>query len=171
MRFQGHAIECRINAEDPERGFLPSSGRIVSLRLPQGPGVRNDVGFLQGSDVTFHYDPMLGKLIVWGENREEAIARILRALHEYRIAGVKTNISFHLWLLAHPRFRAGAIDTGFIEEEYRRDEIVREREETTAIVAAAFAAYRAGSSRAEETGAPVSAWRLLGRPGAGGGRG
>jgi acetyl-CoA carboxylase biotin carboxylase subunit len=170
VRFQGHAIECRINAEDPERGFLPSAGRIVSLQLPQGPGVRNDVGILQGSVVTSHYDPMLGKLIVWGENREEAIARALRALHEYRIAGVRTNIPFHLWLLAHPRFRAGAIDTGFIEEEYRHDEIAREREETTAIVAATFAAYRAGFSRTEETGAPVSTWRLLGRPGAGGGR-
>ena len=172
VRFQGHAIECRINAEDPEHGFLPSAGQIVSLQLPQGPGVRNDVGFLRGSEITSHYDPMLGKLIVWGENREEAIARTLRALHEYRIAGIKTNIPFHLWLLAHPRFRAGAIDTGFLEDEYRRDEVAREREETTAIVAAALAAYRAGARERPSKARPAgSGWRMHARPGWGGRQG
>jgi acetyl-CoA carboxylase biotin carboxylase subunit len=169
VRFQGHAIECRINAEDPERAFLPSSGRIVSAHLPQGPGVRNDVGFLRGTEVTSHYDPLLGKMIVWGENRGEAIARALRALHEYRIAGVRTNIPFHLWLLAHPRFRGGSIDTGFIEDEYHRDDLAREREETTAIVAAALADYRAGATRIEQGGPPASGWKMLGRPGLHGG--
>jgi acetyl-CoA carboxylase, biotin carboxylase subunit len=172
VRFQGHAIECRINAEDPERGFIPSIGRIVSANLPQGPGIRNDVGFHAGTEVTSHYDPLLGKLIAWGENREEAITRCLRALHEYRIAGVKTNIPFHRWLLSHPRFVRGEIDTGFLEEEYRPEELLREREETTAIVAAAFAAYRrsAGArASAMPPAPPRSAWKDAGRPGASGG--
>ena len=169
IRFRGHAIECRINAEDPERGFIPSTGRIAAAHLPEGPGVRNDVGFIEGTEVTPHYDPLLGKLIVWGENRPEAIARALRALHEYRIAGVKTNIPFHRWLLAHPRFARGDIDTGFLEEEYRVDDVTREKEETTAILAAAFAAYR---SVARGAPAPPSAarssWKEGGRPSAGG---
>lgn len=162
---QGHAIECRINAEDPERGFVPSVGRIDSIHLPQGPGVRNDVGFVRGMEITPHYDSMLGKLIVWGEDREMAVRRALRALHEYRIAGVKTNIPFHRWLLAHPRFRSGSVDTAFLEEEFGPDATPREENETTAIVAAALAAYR-GSSRAVPAGAETpSAWKLLGRPG------
>ncbi|MFB3908423.1 MAG: acetyl/propionyl/methylcrotonyl-CoA carboxylase subunit alpha [Candidatus Eisenbacteria bacterium] len=176
IRMHGHAIECRINAEDPERGFLPSSGRIVALRLPEGPGVRNDVGFRAGGMVTGHYDPMVGKLIVWGESRAEAIARGLRALHEYRIAGIRTNIPFHLWLLAHPLFQAGETDTGFLERHLRRDEIAREREEISAVVAAAVAAYRrqgrlhdrAGAAGTEPQPASGSSWKWIGRPGAGG---
>jgi len=168
VSWQGHAIECRINAEDPEHGFVPSGGRILAVHLPEGPGVRNDVGILPGMEITSHYDPLLGKLIVWGENREEAAARCLRALHEYRIAGVKTNLSFQRWLLAHPRFLRGETDTGFLETEYRRDEIAGEWEETTAVVAAALVAYRSGGRGREEIQERGSAWRDSGRPSAGG---
>ena len=171
IRWRGHAIECRINAEDPERGFVPSIGRIAAVHLPEGPGVRNDVGFMAGSEVTAHYDPLLGKLIVWAENREEAIARALRALHEYRIAGVQTNIPFHRWLLTHPRFSRGETDTGFLEDEYRPDEVARDREEVTAIVAAAWAAYHASPARSDlRPAGGASAWLRSGRPGAAGGR-
>jgi acetyl-CoA carboxylase biotin carboxylase subunit len=170
IRWRGHAIECRINAEDPERGFVPSTGRIVALHLPQGPGLRNDVGVMVGSEVTAHYDSLLGKLIVWAENREEAIARALRALREYRVAGVQTNLPFHRWLLTHPRFARGETDTGFLEEEYRPGELMRDREEVTAVVAAAWAAYHAGPARSEARPAAAdTAWRRAGRPGAGGG--
>ncbi len=168
IKWQGHAIECRINAEDPEQGFVPSGGRIVALRLPEGPGVRNDVGVDAGIEITPHYDPLLGKLIVWGENREEAAARCLRALHEYRIAGVKTNLPFHRWLLANPRFLRGETDTGFLESEYRRDELYGEWEETTAVVAAALAAYRSSGRTPPGGGRARSAWKDAGRPGMGG---
>jgi acetyl-CoA carboxylase, biotin carboxylase subunit len=168
IKWQGHAIECRINAEDPEQGFVPSGGRIVSLRLPEGPGVRNDIGVDTGSEITPHYDPMLGKLIVWGENREEAAARCLRALHEYRIAGVKTNLSFHRWLLANPRFLRGETDTGFLESEYRRDELSGEWEETTAVVAAALVAYRSAGRQRSAAADARSTWKDAGRPGMGG---
>jgi acetyl/propionyl-CoA carboxylase alpha subunit len=171
IRWRGHAIECRINAEDPGHGFVPSIGRIVALHLPEGPGVRNDVGIMVGSEVTAHYDPLLGKLIVWAENREEAIARALRALREYRIVGVQTNLPFHRWLLTHPRFARGETDTGFLEEEYRPDELTRDREEVTAIVAAAWAAYHAAPARPDGRQAGgTSAWRQSGRPGAAGGQ-
>ena len=169
ISWRGHAIECRINAEDPERGFIPSTGRIEGLHLPEGAGVRNDVGIIGGTEVTPHYDPMMGKLIVWGEDRNMAIARSLRSLHEYRIGGVRTNIPFHVWLLSHPRFVAGEIDTAFIEEEYRPDEIARGNAETTAVVAAALAAFRTQPTfEAATTTQTGSAWKFLGRPGAGG---
>ncbi len=163
--WEGHAIECRINAEDPEQGFIPSGGRIVAVRLPEGPGVRNDVGIDAGIEITPHYDPLLGKLIVWGENRAEAAARCLRALHEYRIAGIKTNIPFHRWILAHPRFLRGETDTGFLESEFRREELSGKWEETTAVVAAAIAAYHAERSKPVGAGRARSAWKDAGRPG------
>jgi acetyl/propionyl-CoA carboxylase alpha subunit len=167
ITWRGHAIECRINAED-RAGFVPSGGRIVSMSLPQGPGIRNDVGIAMGTEVTSHYDPLLGKLIVWGENRDEAAARCLRALHEYRIAGVKTNIPFHRWLLAHPRFLRGETDTAFLESEHRREEMAGDWEEATAVVAAAVAAYREGAGARRVPQPDRSAWKDSGRPGAGG---
>ncbi len=164
-RLRGHALECRINAEDPEKGFVPSVGRIDSIHLPQGPGIRNDVGFVRGMRITPHYDPLIGKLIVWGEDREMAIRRAQRALHEYRIAGVRTNILFHRWLLAHPRFRNADLDTGFLEEEFGPGSIPQAENETTAIIAAALAAYR-GSARDPRIEAPAapSPWKTLARP-------
>ncbi len=103
--MQGHAIECRINAEDPAAGFLPSPGTITFYREPAGPGVRVDSGVDEGSEISPLYDPMIAKLIVRGADREDAIGRMLRALSEYRIGGVKTLIGFHRALLSHPCFR------------------------------------------------------------------
>jgi acetyl-CoA carboxylase biotin carboxylase subunit len=114
----GHAIECRIYAEDAEHDFMPCPGKIEGLRLPEGLGVRNDCGVYEGAEVSIYYDPMIAKLIVWGENRVEAILRMRRALREYQVRGIKTNISFHQWILRHPRFMAGNFSTGFIDEEY-----------------------------------------------------
>jgi acetyl-CoA/propionyl-CoA carboxylase biotin carboxyl carrier protein len=115
IRLQGHAIECRINAEDPSAGFLPSPGTITVYREPSGPGVRIDSGVGAGSVVSPLYDPMIAKLIVRGADRDDAIGRMLRALGEYRIGGVKTLIGFHKALLSHPCFRAGETCHGVVE--------------------------------------------------------
>jgi acetyl-CoA carboxylase biotin carboxylase subunit len=127
----GHAIECRIYAEDPENDFMPFPGKIEGLRLPEGLGVRNDCGVYEGAEVPIHYDPMIAKLIVWGENRVEAILRMRRALREYQVRGIKTNLPFHQWILRHPRFMAGDFDTSFVDEEYRwvgREELYPHKE-------------------------------------------
>jgi acetyl-CoA carboxylase biotin carboxylase subunit len=113
---RGHAIECRIIAEDPERNFMPSPGTIRALRAPSGPGVRYDGGVYGGFTVPVHYDPMLAKLITWGRDRGEAAARMARALDELRIDGVKTSIAFHRRVMTHPAFLAGELHTGFLAE-------------------------------------------------------
>jgi acetyl/propionyl-CoA carboxylase alpha subunit len=112
----GHAIECRIVAEDPARGFMPAPGLIRALRGPSGPGVRYDGGVYGGFTVPMHYDPMLAKLITWGGDRNEAAARMTRALDELRVDGVKTSIAFHRRVMTHPAFLAGDLHTGFLAE-------------------------------------------------------
>ena len=113
--FRGHAIECRINAEDPARNFMPSTGQITSFHVPGGYGVRVDSHVYAQYVVTPYYDSMLAKLIVWGRNREEAITRSERALEEYIIEGVKTTIPFHSFMLKHPTFREGQANINFVE--------------------------------------------------------
>ncbi len=119
ISWRGHAVECRIYAEDPFQGFRPSPGLIRGLRLPDGPGVRNDCGIVAGYTVPLDYDPMLAKLITWGETREIALARLKGALDEYRVEGISTSIPFFHALLEHPRFIAADYDTHFIEEVFR----------------------------------------------------
>jgi acetyl-CoA carboxylase biotin carboxylase subunit len=111
----GHAIECRITSEDPANGFLPSTGTIRVLELPAGPGVRWDGGIAEGYDVSLFYDPLLGKLIVHGEDRAAAIERMRRALHELRVVGVETSAAFHRRVMTEPDFRAGRIDIRYLE--------------------------------------------------------
>jgi acetyl-CoA/propionyl-CoA carboxylase biotin carboxyl carrier protein len=115
VRFSGHAIECRINAEDPANGFLPSPGAITRYVEPAGPGVRVDSGVREGSEVVGLYDPLVAKLCVWGRDREQARARMLRALEEYVIEGVTTLVGFHRGLLAHPCFVEGTTCRGVVE--------------------------------------------------------
>jgi len=115
LAARGHAIECRVYAEDPERGFAPSPGTITRLRLPEGPGVRNDVGIEEGSVVPIDYDPMLGKLVARGRDRAEAIERLARALDEYEIAGVETALPLFRELVRDPDFRAGRIHTQWLD--------------------------------------------------------
>ena len=114
---RGHAIECRIYAEDPAQGFIPQAGPILLYREPQGPGIRVDSGVKAGSEVSVHYDPMLSKLIVHASNREEARRRAINALREYAVLGIRTNIPFLLQILEHPQFVGAAIDTGFLDRE------------------------------------------------------
>jgi acetyl-CoA carboxylase biotin carboxylase subunit len=118
IRFNGAAIECRINAEDPYNGFMPSTGKITHSLLPTGPGIRVDTGVYPGFEITPYYDPMISKLIVWGETRAQAILRMRRALEEYRIVGVRTNIPFHQTLMDSHRFMGGQYDTRFVEERF-----------------------------------------------------
>jgi acetyl-CoA carboxylase biotin carboxylase subunit len=116
IKFNGHAIECRINAEDSERNFLPSPGRVDAYIAPGGPGVRIDSHCYPGYSIPPFYDSLMGKLIVWGKNRDEAIDRMLRALDEYAITGVKTTIPFHQKVLNHAVFQQGEVSTDFIEK-------------------------------------------------------
>ncbi len=112
---RGHAIECRVYAEDPAAGFLPSPGRIVALRVPAGPGVRDDSGVYEGWNVPVEYDPLISKLIVWAGSRTEAIQRMRRALSEYKVLGIETTLPFFERALRHPAFEAGDIDTSFVD--------------------------------------------------------
>lgn len=114
IRWEGSAIECRVYAEDPERNFLPSPGRITRLRTPSGPGVRDDSGVYEGWEVPLFYDPMISKLATWGATRDEAIARMQRALGEYHVGGIRTTIPFFQAVLKDEEFRRGEIDTGYI---------------------------------------------------------
>jgi len=138
IHFNGHAIECRINAEDPYNGFLPSTGRITHSLLPTGPGIRVDTGVYPGFEITPYYDPMIGKLIVWGETRAQAILRMRRALEEYRIVGVRTNIPFHQTMMDSHRFMGGQYDTRFVEERFSM-EAAEEGKKSFDDIAAIFA--------------------------------
>jgi acetyl/propionyl-CoA carboxylase alpha subunit len=122
INISGAAIECRINAEDPYDNYLPSTGLITHCILPTGPGVRVDTGVYPGFEITPYYDPMIAKLIVWGETRGQAILRMRRALEEYRIVGVRTNIPFHQTMMDSHRFMAGQYDTRFVEERFSLEE-------------------------------------------------
>jgi acetyl-CoA carboxylase, biotin carboxylase subunit len=113
---RGHAIECRIYAEDPDTQFLPSPGRILALQTPAGPGIRNDGAVAAGLDVPIDYDPLLSKLNAWAEDRPRAIARMRRALGEYVVSGIRTTIPFFLWLLDQPEFAEGRFHTASLDE-------------------------------------------------------
>jgi acetyl-CoA carboxylase biotin carboxylase subunit len=136
VRVNGCAIECRINAEDPYNGFLPSIGTVDDITLPTGPGVRVDTGIYEGFQITPHYDPLVSKLICWGETRAEALLRMRRALEEYRIMGIKTNIPFHQRIIDSHRFMAGQFDTTFVENKFSmREDLPPEQARTAAIIA------------------------------------
>lgn len=117
LQQRGHAIECRIYAEDPSQGFIPQAGPLLVYEEPQGPGIRVDSGVARGSYVSVHYDPMLAKLIVHGENRETARRRAISALRAYAILGIRTNIPFLIGILEHPAFVSASLDTRFLDRE------------------------------------------------------
>ena len=132
ITFTGHAIECRIYAENPEEGFVPSTGTLSHYRMPAGPGVRVDSGVILNSQIPVFYDPMVAKMIVYGKDRDEAIRRTKRALQEFRVGGVDTTIGFHQVIMDNPTFVAGNLSTRFLQEEYpdnnfsRLDDTIRE---------------------------------------------
>lgn len=140
LEQKGHAIECRIYAEDPQNNFLPSSGKILYFKEPHGPGVRHDCGIYSGWDVPIYYDPILAKLIVWAENRETACQRMIKALDDYVILGVQTSIRFLRDLIGHPQFRKGETTTHFIQDHFAdwTGEKDSEEKQKLALLAAAF---------------------------------
>ncbi|HUF04551.1 MAG TPA: acetyl-CoA carboxylase biotin carboxylase subunit [Aridibacter sp.] len=141
VEMRGHAVECRVYAEDPLNDFLPSPGKIRRLRLPQGPGIRDDGGVYEGAEVSIHYDPMISKLCAYGRDRAEAIDRMRRALAEYRVEGIKTTLPFFREVMDDPVFLSGDLDTGFISgfSDRRVPGAVEETEMDLAAVAAALA--------------------------------
>jgi acetyl-CoA carboxylase biotin carboxylase subunit len=170
VKMRGHAIECRIIAEDPNRNFTPSPGTIRGLRPPSGPGVRYDDGTYAGYTVPMFYDPLIAKLITWGRNRREAIVRMARALDELRIDGLVTSVSFHRKVMGHRAFLKGELHTGFLEEN--RDLLTPGADpwlDEIAVVAAAVAHFRkveSNAARGVGAGRPAaSLWRWHGRLG------
>jgi acetyl-CoA carboxylase biotin carboxylase subunit len=172
VHWTGHAIECRVYAEDPENNFFPSPGRINSLRVPAGPGIRDDSGVVEGDEVSIYYDPMISKLAAWGRSREEAIDRLRRALDEYAVGGIKTTLPFFREIVRDEEFIAGRLDTGFIARFNER----RERGHPAggaqassllsdiAIIAAALA-YARTQEKSSAAHAPLkqSKWKSAGR--------
>lgn len=178
VTIRGHAIECRIYAEDPDNNYFPSPGKITLLLLPSGPGVRRDSGMYEGWTVPMDYDPLLAKLIGYGTDREMAISRLTRALNEYFVGGIKTNISLFRRILNHPDFHAGKIDTGFLDRMLKQKETSANPEvndqatEAAVIAAGMFAALgasaagpseRAATDGAQPKSAPESNWKKTAR--------
>jgi acetyl-CoA carboxylase biotin carboxylase subunit len=164
IRWIGSAIECRVYAEDPEKNFLPSPGKITRLRTPSGPGVRDDSGVYEGWEVPIYYDPMISKLATWGASREEAIGRMKRALGEYHVGGIRTTIPFFLSVLDDAEFVSGDIDTGFIARFLERQNAAdpdAEAEVAAMLVAASSYAEReqAKQNVTAATGQAVSQWK------------
>ena len=165
---RAHAIECRIYAEDPDNGFLPSPGRIQGLRVPQGPGVRDDSGAYEGGEVPIFYDPMISKLITWGETRDHAIARMKRALAEYQVRGIRTTIPFFQWILEDEDFKAARFDTTFIDRKMGAPgngplQVVEPAHEDLAAIVAAVHMFTRSTTTAAAAGGPVSIWKQTGR--------
>lgn len=171
VKVRGHAIECRIYAEDPDNNYFPSPGKITLLLLPSGPGIRRDSGMYEGWTVPMDYDPLLAKLIGYGSDRDQAIGRLTRALNEYFVGGIKTNISLFRRILSHPDFRSAKIDTGFLDRMLKQkneqsDSYADAQATEVAVIAAGMFAMR-GSGAATD-GSPVkgevpSRWKSAAR--------
>ncbi len=167
IKIKGWALECRINTEDPYDNFLPSTGRITELYEPTGPGVRLDSGIYEGFEVSLYYDPLISKLSVWGETRGEAILRMRRALEEYRIMGLETNIPFHQQMMNHTEFIYGVFDTTFVESRFAMQQSGKGELLKTAAIAAALVAHQrrqqALSTLAKQQDHTASNWKIVGR--------
>jgi acetyl-CoA carboxylase biotin carboxylase subunit len=166
VAWRGSAIECRIYAEDPANNFLPYPGKITRLAEPSGPGVRLDSGVYEGWTVPMDYDPLLAKLAVWAPTREHSAARAVRALDEYHVGGIRTNIGFFRQILEDPEFRAGNLHTGFIEEFLRRGKPPAPPEDVEAVAALAAALHSIGQAKGGRTDPAASnSWLAAGRNG------
>jgi acetyl-CoA carboxylase biotin carboxylase subunit len=164
--WRGAAIECRIYAEDPDNQFFPSPGRVTHLSRPLGPGIRLDCGVYAGWTVPLDYDPLLAKLAVWAGTRDQAVARMIRALDEYQVVGIQTNLGFFRQLLKDHEFRRGELHTGLVEEFLARRPATSGGPELRAVAALAAQAFLAVSSPVQQNSAGrngVSAWRMAGR--------
>lgn len=164
LSIKGWAVEARVYAEDPRENFLPSPDKLLRYRAPQGPGIRVDDGFQEGLDIPVFYDPMISKLIAYGTTREQAIARLRRAVAEYEIAGPGHNLDFIEFILAHDEFTSGRFDTGFIEKFFKPELLPQNKTPENLAGAAALAAYLQAevnpTPQAPEAAASMSAWRM-----------
>jgi len=152
QRFRGWAIECRISAEDPSQGFVPSVGKIAFAREPAGPGIRVESALYDGYEVSEFYDPLVAKVTAWGRDRREAIRRMRRALFEFKIVGVRTNLPFHMAVMDDTRFLAGEVDTGFLTRELLPPLRVHDGAERAALTVAALLHHRKQRSAALRDG-------------------
>ncbi|MBT8270279.1 MAG: biotin carboxylase, partial [Bacteroidia bacterium] len=123
LSIEGHALELRVYAEDPQNDFLPSVGRLDRYKIPEGKGIRVDDGFEEGMDVPIYYDPMLSKLITYGRNRSEAIDLMIKAIDDYHIEGVETTLPFGKFVCQHEAFRSGNFDTHFVQSYYSKEKL------------------------------------------------
>jgi len=135
IAMKGHAIELRVYAEDPATNFLPDIGTLETYRLPQGPGVRVDDGFEEGMEIPIYYDPMIAKLITYGENRAQAIERMIRAIDEYQITGIETTLGFGKFVMQHEAFTSGNFDTHFVKNYFQPSSLLYENEQEAFIAA------------------------------------
>jgi len=169
VRWHGHAIECRVYAEDPDNSFFPSPGTISHLLVPSGPGIRDDSGVEENSEVSIHYDPLVSKLSAWGRTRDEAIDRLRRAIDEYEIGGIKTTLPFFREIVRDDEFRSGRLDTGFISRfNTRRTNKAEERDQESqdlALITAAvhYARLQRQAAGDGETSGNQSRWKTSGR--------
>jgi acetyl-CoA carboxylase biotin carboxylase subunit len=167
IAWRGAAIECRVYAEDPYNDFLPYPGTITRLTRPLGPGIRLDGCVYAGWTVPMEYDPLLAKLAVWADTRDHATARMLRALREYDVGGIRTNLAFFRQILEDPEFRAANLHTGFIDAFFQRRRSIEPSGDLAAVAALAGALHtgRGRPLAANGSAASVSAWQTAGREG------
>ncbi|MFN8323340.1 MAG: acetyl-CoA carboxylase biotin carboxylase subunit [Chitinophagales bacterium] len=164
LQMRGHAIELRLYAEDPLNNFLPDIGRLVQYKKPEGPGVRVDDGYEEGMDIPIYYDPMLAKLVAYGKDRAEAIDRLLRAIDDYQIVGVKNTLAFGRFVLTHPDFVSGKFDTNFVGKNYKPEYLKKEDEQEMEI-AALLAQYIYESKPVKKGVAPSAQNAASNKPG------
>ncbi len=164
LTLSGHAIEARVYAEDPYNHFLPDTGRLITYRPPHGNGVRVDDGFEEGMEIPVYYDPLIAKLICYGATREEAIARMIRAIDEYRISGVETTLSFCKFVMQHEGFVSGNFDTHFVEKHFTTAPLLC-NDRTEAMLAAALGVMQLNGDASPSGpvmishGSPQQKWR------------
>ncbi|HEY0429340.1 MAG TPA: acetyl-CoA carboxylase biotin carboxylase subunit [Pyrinomonadaceae bacterium] len=167
ITWDGHAIECRVYAEDPDNNFLPSPGRITRLKVPQGSGVRDDGGIYEGSEISIYYDPMISKFATYGRTRAEAIDRMRRALAEYEVGGIKTTLPFFREIVEDEEFIEGKLDTSFIQRfnERKKKKETGETERDLALIASALAfggEQKASPNQTEAKTETASRWAMAG---------
>ena len=162
LKINGHAIECRVYAEDPLNNFLPDIGTLKTYRLPEGPGVRVDNAYKEGMEIPIHYDPMMAKLSTWAATREECIQRMLRAIDEYNVGGVETTLSFCKFAISHKAFVEGKYNTHFVNEHFKPESLLSQDEESSQIAAILAASMQLDGNNDSHNSKNIpsnSAWR------------
>jgi len=166
LKIHGHAVEIRVYAEDPANGFLPDIGKLVRYVRPQGPGIRVDDGYEEGMQIPIYYDPMISKLITWGETRQDAIDRMVRAIDEYLVIGCETTLPFCRFVMLHPAFTSGHFDTHFVKHYFTPDKLVADLSDTENAAASILAHHlqqqgnKGGEIHVHDSGQTVSHWKI-----------